>query len=1124
MSDRQDSGIRFIRDEPAARDAFGSQGLAEAVLSAIRNQRELRTIGLLGGWGTGKSTVLKFIADKLETSPDLAGVLLFHYDAWLHQSDPVRRSFLEALIEFLRTNHIGTTNKWDEAMADLVGRVEQVDSRSIPALTPWGAIILASLLLYPVGAGLFGLDTLREALSATGLGWWPLAVAGALMAAPLLIVTGVYAWWRPWGELAIWNVDFWTTHAKRHKDDSIISILVQRGQERTVTKTTHAPEPSAIEFQKMFQDINSEVGRANRRLVIVIDNLDRMVAAQAAEFWANVRSLFLGRDANSSGPNKTLPLVILPVDESAFARMYDDSAGNTTGLFNGQSFISKTFDVVFHVTRPVLSRWADYFAEQMKFAFSGKLSDAEVLIAQRVFEHSRLARDGAQTKQVTPREINTFINALAALRLQWPSEQISLEAAATYAAFRGQIDADLLRVLKEGLNDRTKIGAHRQREIAALHFGVQPDEAVQVLLEAPIKNALENGTGDLTSLHKVSGFDLVALNVIDASRSEKPLLFAIVQNGARGLPGLEPGPGNSARIESWRLLREYFVDPLVSLMVNNSLADVIERLLASCQNEQVAQYLPLVSQALGRIEEPQLNTRDMARAYIEAISTVNNFAADHSLPAEPVPVPFFETGATLLLVAMSEDETLRGRIVLTATDKRLVATLITNFSPFDAPESVERALVGLKALRPEIDLVDIVDQSKAFLRSGSPENPTILEGAMAKLGHIRKDVPSAAEALTELANQGVLRERFNERIGFPFARLDAFLCAVLLMEGVDITPRESGSWETWFDAQSASAKLIWQIVDEFGYPTELRSLVDQSAGRPNSEQLARLLAVVALSMGERTEIDFKDVWTRPSAYTVLLQGEGITPFAEKVASNDGMWVAAQAVPLDDDRIKFFELLLDQPAASARARQAAGRSLGELPANDWRQLVETGSNRFVLAKRVSGAEQMPRLDIGSMAAFDALRELVPTVATNGDPTLRARWAEIARALDRANRRTLFGVLGDYITRGADVVELNGLLAVSGKMLLEEEAFAGRSDAVIRHLIAPMVTTDGGLEWIHQHRGQLKGLVTTAQADARRFLSNLFLDLLPSLAEEAKAHTIALAQDWNLNVRPPTGSTT
>lgn len=54
------------------------------------------TIELEGKRGSGKSTVIKILSEKLKENPD---TFIFYIDTWAHEGNPLRRIFLESFLE-----------------------------------------------------------------------------------------------------------------------------------------------------------------------------------------------------------------------------------------------------------------------------------------------------------------------------------------------------------------------------------------------------------------------------------------------------------------------------------------------------------------------------------------------------------------------------------------------------------------------------------------------------------------------------------------------------------------------------------------------------------------------------------------------------------------------------------------------------------------------------------------------------------------------------------------------------------------------------------------------------------------------------------------------------------------
>src|SRR5687768_7287181 len=71
-------------------DTFGHKHIADAIVNSIVSTNPPFTIGIFGGWGTGKSSLLEIINSALTKK-----VATVNIDAWRYSSaDNLRRAFL----------------------------------------------------------------------------------------------------------------------------------------------------------------------------------------------------------------------------------------------------------------------------------------------------------------------------------------------------------------------------------------------------------------------------------------------------------------------------------------------------------------------------------------------------------------------------------------------------------------------------------------------------------------------------------------------------------------------------------------------------------------------------------------------------------------------------------------------------------------------------------------------------------------------------------------------------------------------------------------------------------------------------------------------------------------------
>ncbi len=96
--------VVLLSDDPSDADEFSAkahENVAAAIARLVTSETPGKVIGLEGPWGSGKSTIVRLLSARLRTPQDTSAASETHaviFDAWAHEGDPLRRTFLEAII------------------------------------------------------------------------------------------------------------------------------------------------------------------------------------------------------------------------------------------------------------------------------------------------------------------------------------------------------------------------------------------------------------------------------------------------------------------------------------------------------------------------------------------------------------------------------------------------------------------------------------------------------------------------------------------------------------------------------------------------------------------------------------------------------------------------------------------------------------------------------------------------------------------------------------------------------------------------------------------------------------------------------------------------------------------
>jgi len=490
----------LLDDLPVDHDSFDGQGhdrIATAIADLIKNETGGRAIALMGPWGSGKSTIVNLLKKKLENCQDIA---VFEFDAWAHEGDPLRRSFLERLVEqLLEKRWLTDKEYWAREIDKLAKRLHIGKTKTLPHLTLAGSIMALVSMAMPIGLVLLNLTANRLPVS--------LGLIISFLPLITLLILWILSLLRPeWviGREVSGKIE--NDELIRQRDFLSLIIAGQITEERNESYRT--PDPTSIEFQTTFTDALTRSLRDNtRQLVIVIDNLDRVATQHALSIWATMRTFF---EFDKSELWVKRVWLIVPLAPEALKRLWSEEPHEENASKKVKSpseypktksladeFVDKTFQIVFHVPLPVMSDWKEFFKEQLEAALPKHNEDFYAIY--RIFEKKRTSNN----RPPTPREIKLFINKLGAYHRIWRDDiplpiqawyvlEISkkLETESLESVLLEQAGKLFTDDLRELIRDTSW-----QKYMAALYFDVETDKALQVLISNKVKETLSSGQG-----------------------------------------------------------------------------------------------------------------------------------------------------------------------------------------------------------------------------------------------------------------------------------------------------------------------------------------------------------------------------------------------------------------------------------------------------------------------------------------------------------------------------------------------------------------------------------------------------------------------------------------------------
>ncbi|WP_449031553.1 P-loop NTPase fold protein [Prevotella histicola] len=478
----------FLQNAPCGEDLFEGKShetIAKNIKKLIMSNDTCRVIGIDGGWGSGKSNLIKLVKKQLEEDTDTKGKYhIFEYDAWGFQTDLQRRSILENLTSFIVTKFPDLDKKkWEGRLYKLLSRKRSAGAKTVKELSAISKVASVLSILSP----LFFILLKFINYSTT------IYVYSVLFTFTLFIIY----------KLQVYNMTKYgqNTSLKNVLNELFISYLDYKGEEtlEEVLKyeTIYEEEPSSRDFKTWINDINKDLSKLEQNLIIVFDNMDRLPKKKVQELWAAIHTFFAEETYSNIH-------IIIPFDrehvKTAFkaenieyqAKSCSNQGAvisdNLNEISYGDDFINKTFNVVYRVSPPTMRNWKEYFRTIWKSAF-GDGSEPDESVSQ-VYD--------LLTSAHTPRKIIAFINEFVTIKQLFAGKNIPDKYIAIFILKKNEISKNPNKEILSphylgALSFLYGSDTDLPKYISALYYQLPVEKALDLIYVDQLKRALDEG-------------------------------------------------------------------------------------------------------------------------------------------------------------------------------------------------------------------------------------------------------------------------------------------------------------------------------------------------------------------------------------------------------------------------------------------------------------------------------------------------------------------------------------------------------------------------------------------------------------------------------------------------------
>lgn len=338
----------FVVDEEISlsneNDILKTKIYADNLSDVIKNTPKDRvfTIGLFGGWGTGKSSILKTVREELETEK----VKFISYDAWKYANDSFRRMFLLKVQEELKYEQTEEMQRFYQSETTEVEPKTYIANRGLLILVLSLLVILIIINSLPIS--LISAD-------------WKVSLSSIITLAGLVITifTGVIQ------KLKI-QISKPHLFAPEQFENCFKEMIYSAfKKDNCIVK--------GLKYIKVLPEDITGV----EKLIIVIDNIDRCHSEMAYQLLTDIKT-FLSNE-------KLSVVFVIPVDDEALKRnLFSNNKEERDCNKEKEEFLRKFFNVSIRI-KPHQTTELNAYAKGLNQKYKLGYNDNTIALCSKEF-------------------------------------------------------------------------------------------------------------------------------------------------------------------------------------------------------------------------------------------------------------------------------------------------------------------------------------------------------------------------------------------------------------------------------------------------------------------------------------------------------------------------------------------------------------------------------------------------------------------------------------------------------------------------------------------------------------------------------------------------------------------